>query len=83
MLRPTRTPEEDAKLESMKADAVAQTKRWQALNTKSDISAEERTLMEEYAKRAQTMNDQAQKWVKEFTNEMQTWADRQKLASLA
>src|ERR1700722_2827632 len=37
-LKPERTKEEDAKLESLKADVVAQSKKWQALATKSDMS---------------------------------------------
>jgi len=78
-----RTKAEDAKLDSLKADVIAQTKKWQELATKSNLTSEERTLVEDYAKRAQTMGDLAQRWLRDFTNDMQEWADKQKLASVS
>jgi Skp family chaperone for outer membrane proteins len=83
VLKPQRTKEEDARLESIKADVVAQSKKWQALATKSDMSAEERTLIEDYAKRAQTMSDLEQRWLKDFSNDLAAWGDKQKIASIA
>lgn len=81
-LKPDRTKEEDARLESLKADVVAQSKKWQALATKSDMSAEERTLVEEYAKRAQTMGETEQKWFNNFSNELKTFTDKAKIDGL-
>jgi Skp family chaperone for outer membrane proteins len=39
-------------------------------------------LVEEYARRSQAMNDQAERWLREFTTEMQTWLDKEKLESI-
>jgi len=82
-LKQSRTKEEDAKLESMKADVVAQSKKWQALATKSDMSAEDRALIEDYAKRAQSMGDTLQHWYKDFSNDLTTWSDKQKIDGIA
>jgi Skp family chaperone for outer membrane proteins len=81
-LKPNRSNEENAQLERVKAEVVAAFKRWQELSTKPNMSAEERMLVEEYARRSQTMNEVAQRWFREFTTEMQTWADRQKVESV-
>lgn len=74
--------EESAELDRIKAEVVASNKKWQELNSKATFTAEERTLLEDYAKRSQLMNDTAQRWFQQFTNEMQTWADKQKLDSI-
>jgi Skp family chaperone for outer membrane proteins len=76
------TKEESAELDRIKADVVAAAKRSQELATKPNMTPEERTLVEEYARRSQTMNDVAQRWFREFTNDMQSWADKQKLESI-
>lgn len=76
------TAEEKALLDRLKADVIAASKKWAELATKPNLTPEERTLIEDYAKRSQQMNDQAQRWFKEFTNEMQSWADKQKVTSI-
>jgi Skp family chaperone for outer membrane proteins len=81
-LKPQRTANENAELESIRADVTAAFKRSQELATKTTLTSEERTLMEEYANRSQRMNDIAQRWFREFSNEMQGWADKQKIDSL-
>ena len=81
-LKPNATKEEIAKLDVLKADVVAAAKRSTELATKPNMTPEERTLVEEYARRSQTMNDVAQRWFREFTSEMQGWADKQKLESI-
>ena len=81
-LKSERTKEEEARLESLKADVVAQTKKWQALATKLDMSSEERTLVEEYAKRAQTMKETEETWFNSFSNELKTFTDKAKIEGL-
>lgn len=82
-LKPNATAEEKAELERIKAEVVATSRRSTELSTKPNLTAEERTLIEEYARRSQTMAEVTQRWLREFTNEMQTWADNQKVQSVA
>ncbi|HEY0867877.1 MAG TPA: OmpH family outer membrane protein [Fimbriimonas sp.] len=81
-LKPNPSKEESATLETTKASIVASNKKWQELSTKTNLTQEDRVLIEDYAKRSQTMNEVAQRWFREFTNDMQTWADKQKLTSI-
>lgn len=81
-LKMTRTKEEDAEMERIKADVIASSKRSNELTTKASMTPEERTLVEDYARRSQTMNELAQRWFREFTSDMGAWADKQKLDSL-
>lgn len=81
-LKANRTKEEDARIETLKANVIASNKKFNELTTKSSLTPEERTLVEEYARRSQTMNDVAQRWFREFTADMGDWADKQKLDSV-
>lgn len=81
-LKPTLTKEEEAEQDRIKAEIVATSKRSTELATKTTLTAEERTLVEDYARRSQTMNDVATRWFREFTSDMQTWADKQKMDSI-
>ncbi len=81
-VKPMLTPEEKAENDRIRADVVAGNKRWTELATKSNLTPEERTLLDDYAKRSQAMNDYAQRLFREFTSDMQTWADKQKIASV-
>lgn len=81
-LKPTLSKEEDAEQERIKAEVVATSKRSTELATKPNLTPEERALVEEYARRSQTMNDVATRWFREFTADMQGWADKQKLDSI-
>ena len=76
------TDAEKAELERIKADVIAADKRSRELSTKPNMTPEERTLVEDYARRAQAMADVQSRWFREFSNELQTWADKQKLAGL-
>ncbi len=78
-LKTDRTPADNAALDSAKADVIAQSKKSTELSTKSNLTPEDRALLEEYARRSQNMNDTAQRWLREFGNEMQSWMDKQKL----
>ncbi len=73
---------EKAELDRIKADVIAADKKSKELSQKTNLTPEERTLMEDYARRSQAMETTAQRWFREFTTEMQTWADKQKLASV-
>ncbi len=81
-LKETLSKEEQAELERVKADVVAANKRSVELSTKANMSIEERDLVVEFARRRQTTNETAQRWFREFSNEMTTYADRRKLTGL-
>ncbi len=81
-IKPTPTAEEKAELDRIKADVMAADKKNKELSVKTNLTPEDRALIEEYSKRANNMEMTAGRWLREFTNELQTWADKQKLASL-
>ncbi|HSI73227.1 MAG TPA: OmpH family outer membrane protein, partial [Fimbriimonas sp.] len=68
--------------ERIKADVVASAKKSAEYATKTSLTSEDRTLMEEYARRSQTMAEVARRWYQEFTSDMQVWADKQKIESI-
>jgi len=77
------TPEEKAEADRIRAEVVASNKKWAELSTKaSGLTAEERTLLEDYARRSQAMAEFADRLLKQFTNEIQGWAADQKVKSL-
>jgi Skp family chaperone for outer membrane proteins len=76
------SPAEKSELESKKAEVIASSKKFNELSTKPNMTPEDRTLVEDYARRSQMMDGTAQRWFREFTNEMQSWADKQKLDSV-
>ncbi len=73
---------EKAELERIKAEVIAADKRSRELATKANMTPEERTLVEEYARRAQTMAEVQSRWFREFTSQLQEWSDKQKVAGL-
>lgn len=81
-IKPTPTAEEKAELDRIKADVMAADKKNKELSVKTNLTPEDRALIEEYSKRANNMEMTAGRWLREFTNELQTWADKQKLSSL-
>lgn len=81
-LKDNATAEEKSKVERIKADVVASNKKWTELGQKQTLTPEDRTLLDEYAKRGQNMEVVARKWYGDFTNEMQAWADKQKVSSI-
>ena len=81
-LKDAPTADEKTRLERIKADVVASRKRWDELGTKQNLTPEDRTLLDEYAKRGQTMELVARRWYNDFTTEMQAWADKQKVSSI-
>lgn len=81
-LKDNATAEEKSKVERIKADVVASNKKWTELGQKPNLTPEDRTLLDEYAKRGQNMEVVARKWYGDFTNEMQAWADKQKVSSI-
>ena len=81
-LKPNASAAEKAELETLKATIQASDKKSKEFATKATLTPEERTLMQDFAQRSQTMEQVAQRWFREFTNEMQQWADKQKAASI-
>lgn len=81
-LKENKSKEESAELDRIKAEVIAQSKRSTELATKPNMTPEERTLVEEYARRSQQMHDVVQTWFKQFTTEMGDFADSRKLAGL-
>lgn len=81
-LKATRTKEEDAKMDTIKLEVKARNARMNELAMKTTLTNEERTLIEEYSRQSQNMNDVAQRWFREFTADMGDWADKQKIESL-
>ncbi|MEQ1820989.1 MAG: hypothetical protein ABL949_00590 [Fimbriimonadaceae bacterium] len=76
------TAEEKSKLDRIKADVIAARKKNDELAQKPNLTPEERKLLEEYANQAANMEQTAQEWLRVFTNDLQAWADKQKLESL-
>lgn len=76
------TAAEKAELERIKAEVIASAKKNQELSTKPNLQPEERTLMQEYASRSASVDDMARRWLREFTTELQQWADKQKSVSI-
>jgi Skp family chaperone for outer membrane proteins len=81
-LKATRTKEEDAKMDTIKLEVKTRNARMNELALKTTLTNEERTLIEEYSRQSQNMNDVAQRWFREFTADMGDWADKQKIESL-
>jgi len=81
-LKDNLTADEKARIERIKADVVASNKKWTELGTKPNLTPEDRTLLDDYAKRGQAMEQTMRRWYNDFTTEMQGWADKQKVASL-
>lgn len=71
-----------AALESAKAEVIAADKKNKELSTKQNLTPEDRALIEEYSKRSANMEVTANRWLREFTTELQGWADKQKQVSL-
>ena len=80
-LKPDKTRTDEAEIERIKAEIIAASKRSQELATKANLTPEERTLVEEYARRSQTMNEISTRWLREFANEVQNWVSDQKQQS--
>ena len=81
-LKENATDADKAELERIKAEVIAADKRSRELATKANMSPEERTLVEEYARRAQAMADVQSRWFREFSSQLQEWSDKQKTAAL-
>ncbi len=76
------TAEEKAKLERIKADVIAAKKKSDEIVQKQNLTPEDRKLLDEMGNQAAAMEQTAQEWLREFTNELQAWADSKKLESL-
>jgi Skp family chaperone for outer membrane proteins len=77
------TTEDKTKLEKIKTDVkAAKTKSDNLAQKTTQLTPEETKLLQEYANQAANMEQTAQDWLRVFTNELQAWADKQKLESL-
>lgn len=82
-LKDNPTADEKARMERIKADVVASFKKWNEIGTKTtSLTAEDRVLLDEYAKRGQAMELLARRLFNDFSNEMQGWADKRKVESI-
>lgn len=77
-LKAERAKTEDAEMDRIKAEVIAASKRSQELATKASLTPEERTLVEEYSRRSQLMNDLSNRWLREFADEMNKWVNERK-----
>lgn len=68
-----KTKTEEAELDRIRADVIATSKRSQELATKMNLSPEERTMIEEYSRRSQTIGELSARWLREFADEVQQW----------
>ena len=80
-LKPTITKEEQAELDSLKAAVIATNKKWAELATKPNMTPEERTLVQDYADRAQKMDRLGSQWVTTFTRDIDSWVEKEKAES--
>jgi Skp family chaperone for outer membrane proteins len=80
-VKPILTKEESAERDRIRADVIAANKKWSELATKN-LTAEERTLMDEYARRSQAIAEFNERLLRTFTNEMQTFRDEQRMKGL-
>lgn len=81
-LKPAPTASEKAELETTKSEVKTAYNKNQELSVKQNLTQEDRALIEEYSKRANLMADTANRWLREFTTDLQAWADKQKADSL-
>ncbi|RYG33035.1 OmpH family outer membrane protein [bacterium] len=81
-IKPQPTQEDQNRIATLKAEVAAASKRWTELATKTTLTPEERNLLQDYAVRSQTMSEFAQRLLNQFSNEMSTWAEKQKLVSV-
>ena len=81
-LKPMQTDVEKAEIERIKADIQASDKRLRELSIKSNMTSDERLLVEEYTRRSQTMTEVLNRWLKEFGGETDTYASQQRKLGL-
>ncbi len=82
-LKDNPTADEKARMDRIKADVVASFKKWNEIGRQTTaLSAEDRVLLDEYAKRGQAMELLARRLFNDFSNEMQAWADKRKVESI-
>lgn len=81
-IKPNLSSGEKAELESTKAAVIAAFNKNKELALKPNLTPEERNLIEEYARNSANMEQTAQRWLRDFTTELQAWADKQKVESL-
>lgn len=69
---------EKADLDKLKEDIKKTDAKNTELSTKTtQLTAEERALMQQYGTQAQQIGDLAQRWAQEFTNDLEGWVRKQ------
>ncbi|MBX3118526.1 MAG: OmpH family outer membrane protein [Fimbriimonadaceae bacterium] len=81
-LKPTVTAAEKAELERLKADVIAADKKAKEYSQKASLTPEERQLLIEYTNRSQQIIELANRWLRDFTQELQTWDDKTRTEGL-
>jgi Skp family chaperone for outer membrane proteins len=78
----TATDAEKAEIDRIKAEIIAADKRSRELAVKPNLTADDRLLVEEYARRSQTMTDVLNRWLKEFAGDTDNYAAQQRKIGL-
>jgi len=81
-LKTNPSKEETTELDKIKATVIAARKRSTELGTKANLSPEERVQVEEFARRSDEAVQLNARWFREFNQDMQAWADREKIDSV-
>jgi len=81
-LKTNPSKEETTELDKIKATVIAARKRSTELGTKTNLSPEERVQVEEFARRSDEAVQLNARWFREFNQDMQAWADREKIDSV-
>ncbi len=81
-LKANPTASETAELARIKADVQAADKKAKELSIKQNLTPEERNLLQEYTDRSQKMVDLAQRWLREFSMELEKWDSDNRTAGL-
>lgn len=76
------TTTDKASLETLKSEIVAQAKKNIELSTKTTLTPEERTLLQEYSNRSAAMEQLANQWFDEFRQEIQQSAQQRRADTL-
>lgn len=73
---------EKAELDTKMAEVRAAYEKNKALVLKTNLTPEERALLEEYARNSANMENTAGQWLRAFTVELEDWVNKRKIESL-
>lgn len=81
-LKESATPADKAALDTLKAEINLQATKNKELGQKPNLTAEERTLLQEYANRSAAMEQLAGQWYQEFSQDIQKSAQDRRVDTL-